>query len=54
VKERIPALFRERDSWAACVNLRPLCLSLWLQGRKTVCYKIRAEEFPHDERRKTS
>jgi asparagine synthase (glutamine-hydrolysing) len=32
VKERIPKVFQEPDSWRAYVNLRPLSLNYWLRG----------------------
>jgi len=32
VRDRIPPVFHERDSWTAYTNLRPLCLNYWLQS----------------------
>jgi asparagine synthase (glutamine-hydrolysing) len=32
VRDRIPTIFEEQDSWRAYVNLRPLCLNYWLRG----------------------
>jgi asparagine synthase (glutamine-hydrolysing) len=31
VRDRIPKVLAERDSWAACTNLRPLSLNFWLK-----------------------
>jgi asparagine synthase (glutamine-hydrolysing) len=32
VRNRIPAVHRERDSWTAWIHLRPLSLNFWLRG----------------------
>jgi asparagine synthase (glutamine-hydrolysing) len=32
VRNRIPAVHREQDSWAAWIHLRPLSLNYWLRG----------------------
>jgi asparagine synthase (glutamine-hydrolysing) len=32
VRNRIPAVHRERDSWTAWIHLRPLNLNFWLRG----------------------
>ena len=39
VRDRIPAIFQEQDSWRAYINLRPLCLNYWLQRVPPIRYK---------------
>jgi asparagine synthase (glutamine-hydrolysing) len=39
VRDRIPPVFKERDSWTAYINLRPLCLNYWLQRVPPIRYK---------------
>ncbi len=33
VRNRIPAVHREQDTWAAWIHLRPLSLNFWLRGQ---------------------
>jgi asparagine synthase (glutamine-hydrolysing) len=39
VRDRIPPVFQEHDSWTAYINLRPLCLNYWLQRVPPIRYK---------------
>jgi asparagine synthase (glutamine-hydrolysing) len=39
VRDRIPPLMGEKNAGATRINLRPLCLNFWLQGKTGLCYK---------------
>jgi hypothetical protein len=36
MRDRIPPVYQEKDSWAAWIHLRPLSLNFWLRGQRSI------------------
>lgn len=36
IRKRIPAVYREKDSWTAWIHLRPLSLDFWLRVQRSI------------------